>query len=78
MTLRRTLAIAVVVLVGLSPARASQLGSRSAEEWVRTLESPARIENLKIDETIRTLQLKPGDIFAAPARGCSRRLSPGR
>ena len=64
MTLRRALAIAVVVLVGLSPARASQLGSRSAEEWVRTLESPSRIENLKIDATIRTLQLRPGDIVA--------------
>jgi ubiquinone/menaquinone biosynthesis C-methylase UbiE len=58
---------AVLMLVALGwsagPARA-QLGSRAAEEWIRTLESPARIESLKIDETVAHLKLKPGDVVA--------------
>jgi len=47
------------------PASASaQLASRSAEEWIKTLESPQRIESLKIDETLAKLRLKPGDVVA--------------
>jgi ubiquinone/menaquinone biosynthesis C-methylase UbiE len=47
--------------VGLAHA---QLASRGADEWIKTLESPQRIEGLKIDETIAALELKPGDIAA--------------
>jgi ubiquinone/menaquinone biosynthesis C-methylase UbiE len=48
---------------------AGQLGSRTAEEWIRTLDSPARIRNLKIDETVLALKLRPGDVVADVGAG---------
>ena len=48
---------------------AGQLGSRSAEEWIKTLESPTRLQNLKIDETVAALKLRPGDIVADVGAG---------
>jgi ubiquinone/menaquinone biosynthesis C-methylase UbiE len=48
----------------LAPPAAGQLGSRTADEWIKLLESPARIEALKVDEIVSKLQLKPGDVVA--------------
>src|SRR6188768_3186741 len=42
----------------------AQLGSRTAEEWVATLDTPTRIESLKINEVVGKLRLKPGDVVA--------------
>ena len=56
---------AALFTVGLaSTPAAPQLGARTAEEWIKTLESPARIASLKIDETVARLRLKPGDVVA--------------
>jgi ubiquinone/menaquinone biosynthesis C-methylase UbiE len=56
---------AVVGLAGLSaPSAAPQLAPRTTEEWINTLETPARLASLKIDETIARLRLKPGDVVA--------------
>ena len=46
---------------GLAPA---QLASRPAEEWIKTLEDPARVAGLRVDEVIARLRLKPGDVVA--------------
>jgi len=57
----------VVTLVGalvLSDAVAGQLASRPAEDWIKTLESPARVAGLRIDEIIARLNLKPGNVVA--------------
>jgi ubiquinone/menaquinone biosynthesis C-methylase UbiE len=43
---------------------ARQLGSRSAEEWVKTLDTPQRISGLKIDEVVAKLRLSPGQVVA--------------
>lgn len=43
---------------------ARQLGSRSAEEWVKTLDTPQRITGLKIDEVVAKLRLSPGQAVA--------------
>jgi ubiquinone/menaquinone biosynthesis C-methylase UbiE len=59
--------IAVFALfVGLAIARPSeaQLGSRSADEWIDTLETPARLQSLKIYETLDKLAIKPGQSVA--------------
>jgi ubiquinone/menaquinone biosynthesis C-methylase UbiE len=64
------------LLVGLSRPIVGQLGARSAEEWVRTLESPARIAALKIDETIAKLRLKPGDNVADIGAGSGVFVAP--
>ena len=55
---------ALVFTIGLSQTAAGQLGSRPAEEWIKTLEGPARLANLKVDETLAKLRLKPGDVVA--------------
>jgi ubiquinone/menaquinone biosynthesis C-methylase UbiE len=47
-----------------APGAALQLGSRTAEEWIKTLESPQRIAGLKIPEVIAKLRLAPGQIVA--------------
>lgn len=61
----RLAAIAFCLLsFGLDPVRGFQLGGRPAEEWIKTLESPNRIQGLKIEETVRRLNLKPGDVVA--------------
>lgn len=49
---------------GVPQPAAAQLASRSAEEWIKTLETPQRIASLKIDETLAKLHLKPGDVVA--------------
>ena len=56
--------VAVVLLcIGVaSTPSAAQLAGRTAEEWIKTLESPTRIASLKIDDTISRLKLKPTDI----------------
>jgi len=60
----------VVCLLGVGRPTAAQLASRPAEEWIKTLEGPARVASLKIDEVVAALQLKPGqslaDIGAGP------------
>lgn len=43
---------------------ALQLGSRTAEEWLKTLESPQRIASLKIPEVTSKLRLAPGQVVA--------------
>lgn len=55
---------AALLTLGLSGSVSAQLATRPAEEWIRTLETPARIASLKINETLARLKLKPGDIVA--------------
>jgi ubiquinone/menaquinone biosynthesis C-methylase UbiE len=69
--LRRFTHVGVVVcLWAAAHSATAQLASRPAEEWTKTLEGPARVTSLKIDEVVATLQLKPGqtlgDIGAGP------------
>ncbi len=61
-----TLAAGVAAItLGLAVAPAdAQLASRPAAEWKATLEAPARVEGLKIEQIIAALKLKPGDVVA--------------
>ena len=67
---RVTSSLVVIVLAGwvvsgwVAYGAASQLASRPAEEWVKTLENPQRIAGLKIDEVVARLRLKPGNVVA--------------
>jgi len=55
---------ALLLMLGLPHPAAAQLASRPADEWIRTLETPSRLESLKIYETLAALKLKPGQIVA--------------
>lgn len=55
----------LLVAAALSPViGARQLASRPTPEWIQRLERPERIAELKIDEIIAKLQLKPGTVVA--------------
>jgi len=76
---------AAVVAATMSDAIAGQLASRPAEEWIKTLESPARVAGLRIDEVIGRLGLKPGDVVADLGAGSglfafplAKAVGPGR
>ena len=55
---------AVAWMLSLASVLQAQLGSRTADEWVTTLESPARLATLKIDDVVARLRLRPGDVVA--------------
>lgn len=54
--------LSLCALVAL-PAFA-QLGARSAEEWIKTLDGARRVSALKVPEVVAALQLKPGQVVA--------------
>jgi ubiquinone/menaquinone biosynthesis C-methylase UbiE len=60
--LRASALVVSLVVCGVRPSSA-QLAARSAEEWAKTLDTPARIASLKIPETIEALKLKPGQMI---------------
>jgi ubiquinone/menaquinone biosynthesis C-methylase UbiE len=56
----------LVLLSALCAAKpaAAQLAGRSAEEWIRTLDSPDRVAGLKIPEVVAALKVKAGQVIA--------------
>jgi ubiquinone/menaquinone biosynthesis C-methylase UbiE len=42
----------------------AQLASRPADEWKKTLEQASRVDNLKVDEIVMRVALKPGQVVA--------------
>jgi ubiquinone/menaquinone biosynthesis C-methylase UbiE len=65
MRLQRTVvgAVALALACG-STAAARQLGSRPVDEWIKTLDGPARVAGMKIDEVVAALRLQPGQTVA--------------
>jgi len=73
-----------VLSVALTAAAPVQLAPRTADEWIASLETPARVQSLKIAEVLRKLALKPGMIVADIGAGTgvfslefSRSIKPG-
>ena len=62
-TIARSLT-AFLVSIGLAQQASAQLASRPAEEWIKTLEAPARVGSLKIPEVVAALKVAPGQIIA--------------
>ncbi len=58
-----TCAAGLAVLLMAAPS-AAQLGSRPAEEWIKTLDGPVRVAAMKIDEVVAALKLRPGQTVA--------------
>lgn len=64
-TWRRVLSVAgLVLLIAAAHPGARQLASRPAPDWIQRLERPERVAGLKVDEIIKNLNLKPGDVVA--------------
>jgi ubiquinone/menaquinone biosynthesis C-methylase UbiE len=47
-----------------SPGAHAQLGARSTEEWLKTLDAANRVAKLKVDEAVAALKLAPSSIVA--------------
>ena len=61
----RSLRWALVALAcGLVPSAHAQLGARTTEEWLKTLDSAKRVAGLKVDAAVAALHLKPGSVVA--------------
>ena len=43
---------------------AAQLGTRPADEWIKVLDSPERLAELKVDQVVAALNLRPGEKIA--------------
>ncbi len=78
------LALAAIALLGASRPALAQLAPRSADEWIKTLESPNRVAGLKVGETLEALKVKPGMVVADIGAGSglftiplARALRPG-
>ena len=67
---RMSLCVAGPAILLITAPAAAQLGSRPAEEWIKTLDGAARVAGMKIDEVVSALKLQPGqtvaDIGAGP------------
>jgi ubiquinone/menaquinone biosynthesis C-methylase UbiE len=62
----RLLGMTLAVLLGSSTVQGDgrQLGTRPADAWIATLENPARVNGLKIDEVVSRLRVQPGSSIA--------------
>lgn len=59
-----SVAIVVVLSLGVLHGEGPQLGARTADAWVALLESPNRLAGLKVDEVVAKLSLRPGTTVA--------------
>lgn len=62
------LAFALVV-AGTTLPGAAQLAGRVAEEWIKTLDSPARVAAMRIPDIVAALKITPGMIVADVGAG---------
>lgn len=56
-TVSAAIVLAWLAYVGVA---AEQLASRSTEEWIKTLEAPARVAGLRVDDVVAQLKIAPG------------------
>jgi precorrin-6B methylase 2 len=64
MLFHRILYVAGLAILLVTAPAAAQLGSRPAEEWIKTLDGPVRVAGMKIDEVVAALKLQPGQTVA--------------
>jgi ubiquinone/menaquinone biosynthesis C-methylase UbiE len=59
-----TVTVTCLSLLVATAAIHAQLASRPADEWKKTLEQASRVDNLKVDEIVMRVALKPGQVVA--------------
>jgi ubiquinone/menaquinone biosynthesis C-methylase UbiE len=69
-TMRAILLVAGLLTVGSAVAPdASQLAGRAAEEWIKTLDAPARMAAMRVPEMVAALKIRPGQTVADVGAG---------
>ncbi len=63
-TLRARLYAAIAILALSAASASAQLASRPADDWIKVLDSPERLAELKVDQVVAALNLQPGDVVA--------------
>jgi ubiquinone/menaquinone biosynthesis C-methylase UbiE len=58
------LPVALLALLSVARVAADQLAARTTEDWIKTLEAPARVATLRVDDVIARLKIAPGQIVA--------------
>ena len=58
------LLLSVLAALAAPASLSAQLAGRPAEEWIKTLDGPARVSALKIDEVVAAMKLQPGQTVA--------------
>ena len=53
-----------ITVIGLTTATALQLEWRDYKDWIISLEQPERLAEIRMDERLAPLKLKPGDVVA--------------
>jgi ubiquinone/menaquinone biosynthesis C-methylase UbiE len=61
--LRRSI-VAIAAALAVQTSTGAQLASRPTEEWIKLLDSPARVAGLRIEEIVGKLGLKGGEVVA--------------
>jgi len=73
---RKLIGLAGLVLLLATAPAAGQLGSRPAEEWIKTLDGSVRVAAMKIDEVVAALKLQPGQTVADIGAGSGLLAAP--
>ena len=66
MRTRTTFASVLVALATIAAGRiaAEQLAARTTEDWIKTLDAPARVAAMRVGDVIGRLKLAPGQVVA--------------
>ena len=62
--LRTRVIAAGCLLILFDGTAVAQLASRPVEEWVKVLDSPERLADLKVEKVVAALNLRPGEVVA--------------
>ncbi len=78
-------ALILACAAALPAVTTAQLASRPTAEWIKLLDSPARVKGLRVDEIVGRLQLESGTVVADIGAGTgvfslpiARAVSPGK
>lgn len=61
---KAALIAALITVVAPNPGRSGQLEWRDAKDWIKSLEDPERLAELRVDERLAPLELRPGQVVA--------------
>jgi ubiquinone/menaquinone biosynthesis C-methylase UbiE len=68
--MRYTMTLAAIALLMLLPVpAAAQLAGRTAQDWINTLDAPARVASMRVPEMVAALKIVPGQIVADVGAG---------